>query len=209
VVALGDSLTDGRGSTVDGNDRWPDQLLERLRARPETAAVAVANQAAGGNRILSHGLGPSALSRFDRDVLAVSGVRWLIVFEGINDLGTAEPTAAAQRAVADDLIAAYDQMITRAHAAGLLVYGATLTPFGGNEGYDDPAGAREATRQAINAWIRGSGRFDAVVDFDRAVGDPATPRRLRPDFDEGDHLHISPAGYRALAAAVPLGLFTS
>jgi len=201
VVLLGDSLTDGRGSTTNQNNRWPDQLLNRL------GGVAVLNQAAGGNRVLNDGLGPNALARLDRDVLAQSGVRWLLVFEGVNDIGTAEATEPAQKQLAADLIAAYDQIIVRAHAKGLRVYGATLLPFGGNTGYDDPAGLREETRQVVNEWIRTSGRFDAVVDFDAVVRDPAEPRRLLPVADEGDHLHLNPTGYRMLADAVPARLF--
>ncbi|MCK2216510.1 SGNH/GDSL hydrolase family protein [Actinomadura sp. ATCC 31491] len=207
LVLLGDSLTDGRGSTTNGNDRWPDQLYDRLLDRLGEAAPAIANQAAGGNRVLADGLGPSALARLDRDVLARSGARWLIVFEGVNDLGTAGAAPAAQKRAAADLIAGYEQIVTRAHAGGLIVYGATLTPFGGND-YDDPDGSREAARQAVNDWIRAGGRFDAVLDFDRAVRDPAEPRRLRAAFDVGDGLHLSPAGYAALAAAVPAELFT-
>ncbi|MFC4008890.1 SGNH/GDSL hydrolase family protein [Nonomuraea purpurea] len=201
LALLGDSLTDGRGSTTNRNDRWPDQLFDRLHS----TGIAVANQAAGGNRVLSDGLGPSALARFDRDILALSGLRWLIVFEGVNDLGTAEPGQAAQKQAADDLIAAYEQIIVRAQAHDLLVYGATLTPFGGNDPYDE--GHREAARQAVNDWIRTGGGFDAVIDFDRAVRDPAEPGRLLPRFDIGDHLHLSPAGYKALAEAVPARLF--
>jgi lysophospholipase L1-like esterase len=203
VAVLGDSLTDGRGSTTNGNDRWPDQLFDRLRTDRRTAGVAVANQAAGGNRVLNDGLGPNALARLDRDVLAQSGVAWLIVFEGVNDIGTADADAAAQRDVADDLIAAYDQIIVRAHAQGIRVYGATLTPFGGNTMYDDAAGLRETARQRVNAWIRTAHRFDGVIDFDAAVRDPADQRQLRPAYDVGDHLHLNPAGYRALADAVP------
>ena len=202
VVMLGDSLTDGRGSTTNQNDRWPDQFLARLQAERDTAGVAVLNQAAGGNRVLQDGLGPNALARLDRDVLALSGVRWLVVFEGVNDIGTGI-------AGADDLIAAYDQIIVRAHAHDIEVYGATLTPFGGNEGYDDDAGTHEAIRSAVNHWIRHGRRFDAVLDFDVAARDPAQPRRLRPAYDVGDHLHLNPDGYRALAAAVPLRLFRS
>jgi lysophospholipase L1-like esterase len=207
VAMLGDSLTDGRGSTTNANNRWPDQLVDRLQARSATVHVAVANQAAGGNRVLNDGLGPNALARLDRDVLAQSGVRWLVVFEGINDIGTAEATEAAQKAVADDLITAYDQIITRAHAKGIRVYGATLTPFGGFTADDDPAGTREAARQAVNQWIRTSHRFDAVLDFDAVVRDPANPRRLLPTVDVGDHLHMNPVGYKLLADAVPLRLF--
>ncbi|MEO3870028.1 SGNH/GDSL hydrolase family protein [Nonomuraea sp. B12E4] len=207
VAVLGDSLTDGRGSTTNANNRWPDQLFDRLRADHRTDGVAVGNQAAGGNRVLNDGLGPNALGRLDRDVLAQSGVNWLIVFEGVNDIGTAAATQAAQKQVADDLIFAFDQMVTRAHAQDLRVYGATLTPFGGNANYDDPDGYREAARQAVNEWIRTSGRFDAVIDFDRAARDPGQPRRLRPAYDVGDGLHLNPAGYQALAAAVPARLF--
>jgi lysophospholipase L1-like esterase len=207
VVMLGDSLTDGRGSTTDQNDRWPDQLLRRLQADRRTADVAVLNQAAGGNRVLNDGLGPNALGRIDRDVLATSGVAWLLVFEGVNDIGTAEATDAAQTAVTADLIAAYDQIITRAHAQGIRVYGGTITPFGGNTGYDDPAGLRERSRQQVNTWIRTSHRFDAVIDFDRAARDPQQPRQILPAYDVGDHLHFNPDGYHALADAVPSALF--
>ncbi|GAB2955330.1 SGNH/GDSL hydrolase family protein [Nonomuraea fastidiosa] len=201
LVLLGDSLTDGRGSTTNGNDRWPDLLFDRL------PGIAIANQGAGGNRVLNDGLGPSALARLDRDVLAQSGVRWLVVFEGVNDLGTAPATREAQQEVADALIAAYEQIVVRARARDLLVYGATLTPFGGHDPYDDPDGHREAARRRINDWIRTADRFDAVIDFDAAVRDPAAPHRLGAAYDEGDHLHLGPAGYRALAAAVPETLF--
>ncbi|WP_371657868.1 SGNH/GDSL hydrolase family protein [Streptomyces sp. NBC_00280] len=207
VAVLGDSLSDGRGSTTNGNNRWPDQLLDRLRGLPGGKRIAVLNQAAGGNRVLNDGLGPNALARLDRDVLAHSGVSWLIVFEGVNDIGTAEATPAAQQRVTDALVAAYRQIVVRAHAQGIRVYGATLTPFRGNAPYDDPAGLREATRQAVNDWIRTPGAFDAVVDFDRAVRDPADPGRLRPDLHDGDWLHLNPEGYRTLAAAVPASWF--
>lgn len=207
VVMLGDSLTDGRGSTTNLNDRWPDQLFRRLQHDRRTASVAVCNQAAGGNRVLADGLGPAALARLDRDVLGCSGVRWLIVFEGVNDLGTAEATLPAQRQVVEDLLSAYHQIIIRAQAHGIRVYGATLTPFGGNAPYDDAGGLRERSRQAVNDWIRTSGRFDRVIDFDRALRDQRDSRRLREAFDVGDHLHLNPAGYRALAQAVPAGLF--
>lgn len=207
AVMLGDSLTDGRGSTTNGNDRWPDQLLDRLQSSHRTDDVAILNQAAGGNRVLNDGLGPNALARFDRDVLAQSGVEWLIVFEGINDIGTAAATPEAQQQVAADLIAAYEQFVTRAHAQGIDAFGATLLPFGGNTGYDDPAGVRETARQTVNDWIRTSREFDAVIDFDKAVRDPATPRQLLPAYDVGDHLHLNPTGYRVLADTVPARLF--
>jgi len=207
VAVLGDSLTDGRGSTTNMNNRWPDQLLQRLQSHPDTADVAVLNQAAGGNRVLHDGLGPNGLARLDRDVLAQSGIQWLIVFEGVNDIGTADATEPAQKQVAADLIAAYDQIVTRAHAKGIRVYGATITPFGGNTGYDDAQGLREAARQTVNDWIRTSHRFDAVIDFDLAVRDPQNPRQLLPAYDVGDHLHLNPSGYLALANAVPAALF--
>jgi len=208
AVMVGDSLTDGRGSTTNMNDRWPDQLLDRLQSRPGTSNIAILNQAAGGNRVLNDGLGPNALGRVDRDVLAQSGVKWLLVFEGVNDIGTAEAGEAAQKQTVDDLITAFDQIIVRAHAQGIRVYGATITPFGGNvPGYDDPAGVREAARQQVNEWIRTSHRFDAVVDFDQVARDQANPRQLAPAFDVGDHLHLNPLGYKALADAVPARLF--
>jgi lysophospholipase L1-like esterase len=202
VAIVGDSITDGRGSTTNGNDRWPDELSARLRA----SGVSVLNQAAGGNRVLHDGLGPNALGRFDRDVLAQDGIEWAIVFEGVNDIGTAAAEPAAQQQVARDLIFAYQQMVTRAHAHGIRVYGATITPFGGNS-YDDPTGYREAARQSVNAWIRSSHAFDAVLDFDRVARDPAHPAQLLPAYDTGDHLHLNPAGYRALGQAVPVALF--
>jgi lysophospholipase L1-like esterase len=207
AVMLGDSLTDGRGSTTNGNDRWPDQLVDRLQSSHRTSDVAILNQAAGGNRVLNDGLGPNALARFDRDVLATSGVEWLIVFEGINDIGTAAATPEAQQQVAADLIAAFEQFIVRAHAQGIEVFGATLTPFGGNTGYDDPAGVRETARQTVNQWIRTSRQFDAVIDFDKVTRDPAAPRQLLPAYDTGDHLHLVPLGYKAMADAVPARLF--
>jgi lysophospholipase L1-like esterase len=207
VVVVGDSISDGRGSTTNGNDRWPNQLAARLLATPWLADVAVLNQAAGGNRVLNDGLGPNVLARLDRDLLSRSGARWAIVFEGVNDIGTADATPEAQAKVARDLIDAYEQIVRRAHARGILVYGATITPFYGN-GYYDAAGYREQARQAVNAWIRTSGRFDAVLDFDAAVRDPADPRQLRLDIQyQNDGLHMTPAGYKLIADAVDLRLF--
>jgi lysophospholipase L1-like esterase len=206
AVMLGDSLTDGRGSTTDHNDRWPNQLADRLLAHRSTRDIAVLNQAAGGNRVLNDGLGPSLMARLDRDLLAHSGVRWALVFEGINDIGTADATPDAQQAVGDALIRAYEQIIVRAHDRGIAVYGATITPMQGSI-YTDPAGVRETTRQAVNHWIRTSGKFDAVIDFDRAVRDPDDHEIIAPAFDTGDHLHLNPAGYQALAQAVDLDLF--
>jgi lysophospholipase L1-like esterase len=207
AVIVGDSLTDGRSSTTNGNNRWPDQLFDRLQAEPDTADVALLNQAAGGNAVLRGGLGPAAMARFDRDVLAQSGVEWLLLFEGVNDIGTAPATETAAEQVAAELITAYDQMITRAHAHGIRVYGATITPFGNNEMYDDPDGFHESARQTVNEWIRTSGRFDAVIDFDEAIRDPDNPDQLLPDMHDGDWLHLNPEGYGMLADAVPAELF--
>lgn len=210
VVALGDSITDGHGATTNGNDRWTDVLAKRLQDAKKTRDLAVSNQGIGGNHLLIDGLGPNALSRFDRDVLAPAGVRWLIVFEGVNDLGglarTGEVPQAQHDAFVQRVLAAYQQIITRAHAHGLKVYGATITPYVGSD-YYHPGPASEADRQAVNQWIRSPGHFDAVLDFDGAVRDPGHPDRLLPAYDCGDHLHPSPAGYRAIAQSIPLTLF--
>jgi lysophospholipase L1-like esterase len=200
VVVLGDSITDGRGSTTDGNNRWPDNLARRLHTNAPTASVAVVNQGIGGNAVLSGGLGPTALDRFDADVLNTSGARWLIVFEGVNDIG-----GSRSLSVATNLIAAYNKFIDKAHARGLRVYGATITPFGGSF-YDAPG--REQARQTVNDWIRSSGRFDAVIDFDLAVRDPANSSKLLPAYESGDHLHLSVAGYQRMADVIDLSLFT-
>jgi lysophospholipase L1-like esterase len=208
IAILGDSITDGRGSTTNGNDRWPDNLARRLQAGRETAHVAVVNHGIGGNRLLRDGLGPNALARLDRDVLAQPGVRWLIVLEGINDIGTrvGAREKGERAATADDIIGAYEQIVTRAHAHGIRVYGATLLPFEGAANYFTADG--EADRQRINAWIRTGGRFDAVIDFDAATRDPERPSRLSAAVDGGDHLHPSAAGYRIMADAIDLGLFS-
>jgi lysophospholipase L1-like esterase len=196
----GDSLTDGRGTTTNGNDRWPDRLFDRLQSDPDTRDVAILNHGVGGGRLLDD-------ARLVSRALARPGLRWLLVFKGVNDIGTAAATRTAQERVASDLVAAYDQIVTGVRRHGVRVYGATLLPFGGSAGYDDPAGRRESARQAVNEWIRGSGRFDEVVDFALAVRDPDDPRRLSPAFDGGDHLHLNPTGYQALADAVPAHLF--
>lgn len=205
TVVVGDSLSDGRGSTTDNNDRWPDQLFDRVRAAG-LDRVSILNEAAGGNRVLADGLGPSVVSRIDRDVLSQSGASRAIVFEGVNDIGVAAATPAAQREVTEGVIAGLHQLILRARARGLRVYGATITPFGKNETYDDAGGLREQSRQAVNRWIRTSGEFDAVLDFDKAVRDPDHPDRLQESLSAGDWLHLNPTGYARLAQAVPLDL---
>jgi lysophospholipase L1-like esterase len=212
VVVLGDSITDGHGATTNGNDRWTDVLAARLQASAATANIGVSNQGIGGNHLLTDGLGPNALARFDRDVLAPAGVRWLIVFEGVNDLGglarTGEVTPAEHAALVQRVLAAYQQIITRAHAHGLKVIGATITPYVGSD-YYHPGPLSEADRVAVNAWIRDASHFDAVVDFDAVVRDPQKPDHLLPAFDCGDHLHPSPKGYRSMGEAIPLPLFRS
>jgi lysophospholipase L1-like esterase len=209
IAILGDSITDGRGSTTNGNDRWPDNLARRLQSGKGTAEVAVLNHGIGGNRLLRDGLGPNALSRFDRDVLAQPGVRWLIVLEGINDIGTRVSARARgeSAATAEDIIGAYEQIIARARAHDIRVYGATLLPFEGFASYFTPDA--EADRQTVNRWIRTSGRFDAVIDFDAATRDPEKPSRLSTAVDGGDHLHPSAAGYRSMADCADLALFAT
>lgn len=208
VVLVGDSITDGRGSTTNGADRWPDQLVERLQEDASTRNVAVINQAAGGNRLLADGLGPNALGRIDRDVISHSGVRYAVIYNGVNDIGVAATDEASQEVVGDRIIQAYDQMILRLHRHGIAVYGATITPFTGpNQAYGHPN--REVTRQRVNKWIRESGKFDAVLDFDEVVRDPDQPDMLLPAYDSGDYLHPNPEGFRAMAESIDLALFGS
>jgi lysophospholipase L1-like esterase len=210
IVAFGDSITDGVGSTAGADRRWPDLLAERLKGR-----WGVANAGISGNRVLNDGFGINALARLDRDALALPGVKAIILLEGVNDLGIAfarpnSPLAKAMhqsakdRIDADRIIAGYRQIVTRAHARGIKVYGATILPYKGAT-YWSPEG--EAARQEINAFIRSKGAFDGVIDFDAATRDPADPQRMREGFHAGDHLHGSDAGYQAMANAIPLDLF--
>ena len=199
LVTFGDSITDGRGSTTDGNDRWPDDLAQRLSTNSPTTGVAVVNLGIGGNGVFG-GLGPSALSRFNRDVISQSGVRWMIVFEGVNDIG-----GDANGTIATNLIAAYTRFISQAHAQNILAYGATITPFGGNSYYTP---SHEASRQIANAWIRTNNLYDGVIDFDAVVRDPATLTNLVSAYDSGDGLHLNPTGYHVMANAIDLTDFT-
>jgi lysophospholipase L1-like esterase len=171
----------------------------------------VLNQGIGGNHMLTDGLGPNALARMDRDVLAQAGVKVVILFEGVNDLGALSresnvaPTAHAN--LVQRLLASYEQVIARAHAQGIKAIGATITPFVGSD-YYHPATENEEDREKLNSWIRADGHFDAVIDFDRVIRDPQHPKQMLPAYDSGDHLHPSPAGYRAMAGAIPLDLLT-
>src|SRR5215468_3257264 len=204
IVTFGDSITDGTQSTVNTNHRWPDRLAERLAASGDDD-TGVVNEGISGNRILHDNAGPNALSRFDRDVVATPGVRFMTVLLGINDIGFGGfiPTEAVS---ADDIIGGYRQLIARAHSHGIRIYGATLTPFD-NVGSPYFSAAHEVQRQTVNAWIRTSGEFDAVIDFDKVVRDPNNPSKLLPAFDSGDHLHPSDAGYKAMADSINLKLF--
>jgi lysophospholipase L1-like esterase len=194
IAILGDSITDGRGSTTNGNDRWPDDLARRLQSSGATN-VAVLNQGIGGNALTSGGLGPTGVSRFSRDILGQSGVRWVIIFEAVNDIGAG--------VAASTITSAYDNLIAQARGKGLRVYGATITPFGANSYYTP---AHETVRQSVNTYIR-SGKFDAFLDFDAAVRDTSNPPKVQAAYDSGDGLHLNPAGYQQLANTINLTLF--
>jgi lysophospholipase L1-like esterase len=215
TVTLGDSITDGAGAKQGDYTDWPDLLASRLVSERQLPGLAIVNEGIGGNRILYDGAGVNALARFDRDVLAQPGVVNLIILEGINDIGwphmkprklpdgttPRETPFARQLVTATELIAGLTQIIERARQHGIRVFGATLTPYQGADYYTDDG---EATRQQVNQWIRTSGVFDGMIDFDAAVRDAEHPGRLRGDCDSGDHLHPSAAGYKAMAAAVDL-----
>ncbi len=205
IVTLGDSITDGTRSTPDTNSRWPNVLAMRLQETRKLDHLSVLNEGISGNRLLSAGSGPNTLARFDRDVLSHPEVEFLTVLIGINDIGNSA-RGTGPLVTAADIITGYRQIIARAHAHGIAVYGGTLTPIGGS-GYDYPVA--EATRQTVNEWIRTSGEFDAVIDFDKATRDPANPTRFLPAYDSGDHLHPNDAGYRAMGMLIPLELFRS
>ena len=206
-MTLGDSITDGHGVALDTNARWPDELARRL----SKAKIGVVNQGIGGNRVLEDGLGPNALARFGRDVLGTPGARYLIVLEGVNDLGGLDRVEVhspeAHEAIVKALETAFVQMVERAHSHGIVVFGGTVTPYRGSD-YYHPSQQSEADRIAFNEWIRTSGVFDAVIDFDKSMRDPAHPDRMDREVDSGDHLHPNPAGYKRMGEIVPLELFT-
>ncbi len=210
IVAIGDSITDGYGVPPDSNARWTDTLAKRLRADPRTRGIGLVNAGIGGNRVLLDGLGSNLLARFDRDVIARSGVKWAILLQGVNDLGVltreAPATPQAHAAIVTRITQAYAQLAARAHAHGIRLIAGTIMPLGGND-YYHPGPETEADRQAVNRFIRTSGVFDAVIDFDKVMRDPARPDRLLPAYDSGDHLHPSMDGYRAMGEAIPLALF--
>jgi lysophospholipase L1-like esterase len=217
IVTFGDSITDGARSSVDGNHRWPDMLASRLAARKGGTKFGVVNMGIGGNRILHEGMaskrpqfGINALARFDADVLAQPGVKYLVILEGINDVGHAGSSAPASETVtADDIIVGMKQMIERAHEKGIKVIGCTITPFEGpaniTRGYWTPEKAK--VRDAVNEWIRSGKGYDGFIEFDKAVRDPANPTKVLPAFDSGDQLHPSDAGYDAMGKAIDLALF--
>ena len=219
TVAFGDSITDGVGAKQGDYTDWPDMLAKRLAAQPGHPPLAVVNEGIGGNRVLYDGAGVSALARFDRDVLAQPGVTSMIVLEAINDIGwphmkprtpkgetPKEMPFVHQLVSTQDLIAGYQQLIDRAHQHGIKVFGATLTPYEGADYYSDDG---EATRQEVNRWIRTSGAFDGVIDFDAAVRDPNHPAKVLAQYDSGDHLHPSAAGFKAMADTVDLAALRS
>jgi lysophospholipase L1-like esterase len=205
IVTFGDSITDGARSTENANHRWPDYLSARLQGDPATAHLAVLNEGIGGNCVLIHCVGQNAPARFNRDVLSLSGVKYVIVLESINDIGTLKrPNRPDYKLTAEDLEQGLAQLVARAHEHGIKVFGATLTPFKG-AGYFTEHG--EQIRTAVNHWILTSGVFDAAIDFDKATGDPADPLVFAPQYDSGDHLHPKDAGYAAMAASIDLSLF--
>jgi len=211
VVTLGDSITDGAVSTRGANLRWPDDLARRLQSNPKTSHLSVLNAGIGGNRILHSDIGtnagPGALNRFDRDVLSQAGVKYLIILEGINDVGVGTmPNNPHDTVTPEELAFGLSQLVERAHTHGIKVYLGTLMPDKGLGLYYTEAG--EALRQAVNLWIRSNKVADGVIDFDKAVRDPADPQRLLPAFDGGDHIHPSDAGHKAMADAIDLSLFT-
>ena len=212
VVVIGDSITDGVGSALDLNRRWPDALAERLQADRLLASIAVVNSGIAGNRLLNDAsapfVGPSMLSRLDRDALSKPGVGWILLLSGSNDISASDMLGTPKEKVtAQQIIAGMQKLIARAHAKGIKVYGATVLPKAGVAKPFIHTAEAQAKRIELNEWIRSSGAFDAVVDFERLMRDPARPDHLAPAYDSGDHLHPSDAGYQAMAAAIDLRVF--
>jgi len=203
IAILGNSITDGRGSGTNKQNRWPDILAMKLLQNPKTKKIGVLNMGIGGNCVLKGGLGPTALDRFDRDILKQKGVRWLIIMEGVNDLGGTQDSISANN-VAKNLIKAYVKMIDKAHAHDIKVYGGTITPIKKSFYYKD---YREDARQMINNWIRSSGHFDAVIDFDKTIQNPKEPLTILPKAQSGDYLHPNELGYQMMGEAIDLSLF--
>ncbi|MDQ2641989.1 MAG: SGNH/GDSL hydrolase family protein [Pseudomonadota bacterium] len=206
IVAFGDSITDGFSTTPDADLPWPSILARRLAAQRNQPPRGVINMGISGNRVLREDAGSSALARFDRDVLSRPGARWVLLLEGINDIGflAFAGNNPAEQLTVEDIITGYRMLIGRARLHGLRIIGGTLTPFEGVPTYSEAA---ERMRQQVNAWIRTSGAFDAVVDFDAVTRDPAAPTKLRAEYDSGDHIHPNDAGNKAMADAIDLKLF--
>lgn len=209
IIALGDSITDGHATKTNENQRWTDYLAERLQANPKTRNLCVLNEGLGGNRLLHYGLGPAATARLYRDILGQAGAKYVIVLEGVNDLGVLglhkHVTPAENRAMVHNLILAYQQIISLAHQHGLEVIGGTIMPFKGSLYYHPNAAILQDWKE-VNAWIRKPGHFDAVIPFAKIMEDPSDPLRLNPKYDSGGHLHPSPKGYKYMADSIPLSV---
>ena len=204
-MTFGDSITDGTTSTPNADRSWPSFFAQRLLANTATANIAVVNEGIAGNRVLADGAGTNALARFDRDVLGIAGVKWVTIMEGINDIGQGTRQGAPAGGISSDaVIAGLRQLIERAHTHGIKVIGCTLTPYEGAAYYSE---AGEVMREAVNNFIRTSGAYDAIVDFDKVERDPANPKQLLPAYNIADHLHPNDAGYKAMADAIDLSLF--